>query len=140
MDLDLEKKIQAFVALAIRSGLVSSAHDCSEGGLLVTALEGGLLAEPFLGVELRINCSSPPHRALFGEGPSRILMTASEENAVSLHSLARQQGIPLMSCGRVVRSSIRIMYNGAEILSMPMEEVFDCWDGALASWIQAAPA
>jgi phosphoribosylformylglycinamidine (FGAM) synthase-like enzyme len=131
VDLNLEKKVQAFVAGAIRGGLISSAHDCSEGGLLVTALECALLAEPFLGVELRVNCSSAPHQALFGEGPSRILITASEENALSLHHLARQQGVPLMSCGRVVRGSIRVMYNGSEILSMPTQEVFDCWDEAL---------
>jgi phosphoribosylformylglycinamidine synthase II len=123
VDLNLEKKVQAFVAGAIRGGLISSAHDCSEGGLLVTALECALLAEPFLGVELRVNCSSAPHQALFGEGPSRILITASEENALSLHHLARQQG--------VVRGSIRVMYNGSEILSMPTQEVFDCWDEAL---------
>ncbi len=52
VDLDVEKKVQAFVAEAIRAGLISSAHDCSEGGLLVTSLESALLAEPFLGVEL----------------------------------------------------------------------------------------
>ena len=49
VDLELEKKVQAFVSEAIRGGLISSAHDCSEGGLLVTALECALMAEPILG-------------------------------------------------------------------------------------------
>jgi phosphoribosylformylglycinamidine synthase len=140
VDLELERNVQAFVADAIRAGLISSAHDCSEGGLLVAALESALLAEPFLGVELQMNCSSAPHRALFGEGPSRILISASEENAALLHTLARQQGVPLLSCGRVVKGSVRIMYNGSEILSMAMQEAFDRWDEALAVQMQTAPA
>jgi phosphoribosylformylglycinamidine synthase len=138
IDLGLEKKVQDFLSRAIRRGAVQSAHDCSEGGLLVAALESALLATPALGVDLRVAGELPPHRALFGEGPSRILLSVLPEKTEELLDLANEEGIPLRRCGRVTPGNMRFVYNGVEIVSMNDGEIFARWDQALESWLHAA--
>ena len=39
LDIDLERRVNAFVLEAIEAGLLHSAHDCAEGGLTVAVAE-----------------------------------------------------------------------------------------------------
>jgi phosphoribosylformylglycinamidine synthase len=134
VDLKLEKKVQEFLAAAIRKGWVRSAHDCSEGGLLMAALESALTAKPRLGLELNVRSDYPPHRGLFGEGPSRILLTVTEDCLNQIEGMAQAAGVPLRVVGRVVPDTLRVLYNGEEVVSMPIAELFDAWHGAFESW------
>ena len=137
--LELEKRIESFLGNAVREGWVRSAHDCSEGGLLVTALESALLAYPRLGIELRISSPLMPHQALFGEGPSRVVLSAPEQNLQKLLDRAREMGVLLRPCGRVTSlKEVRVVYNDADILSVQVAAIFETWDRALESWLQAA--
>jgi phosphoribosylformylglycinamidine synthase len=134
IDLDLEKRVQGFVAQAIRRDLVCSAHDCSEGGLLVAAAESALTSAIRLGLELNMTSTLTPHQALFGEGPSRILLSVAPEHAMLLLELAEKERVPAAACGQVTDEALRVVYNGSEILSMRAADLFDPWDQTMESW------
>ena len=134
IDLDMEKRAQSFVARIIREGLVCSAHDCSEGGLLVAAVESALTAAPKLGLDLRVNSDLPPHLALFGEGPSRILLSVAPENAGRILESAQEEHLPAATCGQVAEQTLRVVYNDGDILSMRVADLFNPWDQAMESW------
>ena len=71
LDLDRERRLQAFIREAIDRGLVESCQDVSGGGLAVAVAEmciwGGR------GARLRLPVGDSPAVALFGESPSRIV-------------------------------------------------------------------
>ena len=82
VDLDREMALQTLLVDAARDGLIRSAHDCAEGGFAVTLAECCVESG---GVGARVELSGPTGlddrfllvRALFGEAPSRVLVSAS---------------------------------------------------------------
>jgi phosphoribosylformylglycinamidine synthase len=131
VDLEMEIRVQRFVAQSIRNGWLRSAHDCSEGGAIVAALESALLSRAGLGFDLDIAGKMPAHRALFGEGPSRIVASASIAHLGRLTEAAREAEVPVIPWGKVTEGQMRIMYNDQCLLSMQNREAFDVWDRAL---------
>ncbi len=98
IDLDLEVRLQRLVLEAARRGLLRSAHDCSRGGLAVALAEcciagGRGLAASAARIEGRLDA------ALFGEAPSRIVVSTSDSEALA--ALARERDVPFASLGIV---------------------------------------
>jgi phosphoribosylformylglycinamidine synthase len=90
VDLEQGPRLAAAVASAIRAGLVRSAHDASEGGLLVAAIEmafsGGLGVEVDLdAVPVEPGRQAGPVARAFAEDPSRYLLevAASDLDAIA---------------------------------------------------------
>jgi phosphoribosylformylglycinamidine synthase len=108
LDLAAETKLQALcVELASRS-LVSSAHDCAEGGLAVALAEGLIHADPSLGVHMT-RFASPeirPDFALFGETQSRVVITLSPKNVDSVRRSATFRGVQATAVGEVTRDAM----------------------------------
>ena len=99
LDLSREAAVQAFIREAIARGLVASAQDVSGGGLAVALAEGSMWSG--LGANIRIGVSHSPAVDLFGESPSRIVVTCRPRYAAALQLLARQHGLPAESVGSV---------------------------------------
>ena len=75
LDLAREAAVQAFVRDAIDRGLVNSAQDVSGGGLAVALAEASMWGA--IGASVRVPTSMSPAVELFGESPSRIVVTAT---------------------------------------------------------------
>jgi phosphoribosylformylglycinamidine synthase len=96
LDLAREKAVQETVRRAIREGLLSSAHDCSDGGLAVALAECCMMADPpadgsapaWLGAAVRIPFPVRKDFVLFGEDASRIVVSLPNANARRLLELA----------------------------------------------------
>jgi phosphoribosylformylglycinamidine synthase subunit PurL len=113
LDLDAEHGVQAAVREAIARGLLSSAHDCSDGGLAVALAEcctapDGIPADdasrdvPSVGVRVSLPDAwraLRPDAALFGESQSRIVVSLPEERWSALEEVARRHGVPLHRLG-----------------------------------------
>ncbi|GIP38953.1 phosphoribosylformylglycinamidine synthase subunit PurL [Paenibacillus sp. J31TS4] len=129
LDLAVEKRLLDGVLEAIRGGLVSSAHDLSEGGLAVALAEccmsGQLGASVSLDTELRAD------QALFSESQSRILLSASPDKAEELTELLRTHGVPVRRIGAVQGSELAVQVNGEEILRSPVDELTRIWKDAI---------
>ncbi|HEY9849374.1 MAG TPA: phosphoribosylformylglycinamidine synthase subunit PurL [Leptolyngbyaceae cyanobacterium] len=93
IDYNLERRVQAACREGIRQGLVSSAHDCAEGGLAVALSEacisGKLGAQIYL--ELNSEAALRWDNLLFGEGGSRILVSVAQERTEIWESYLKEQ-------------------------------------------------
>ncbi len=110
IDLALEGRVQMAALAAVRQGVATACHDCSDGGLAVAlaemclaSAEGGSAsgggekgleaAEAALGRRL--------DAALFGEAQSRIIVAVRPAQRGVLEEIARGLTVPLAYIGRV---------------------------------------
>ena len=133
VDLELEEELQRVLRQGIAAGLLKSAHDCAEGGLAValaeccvaSGAEGGALTAappPSLGAALTVPASAlRPDVALFGEGPSRVVVTCAPHDADALAALAA--GLPLAILGTVTGDRLRLAVDGATTIDLPVAEL-----------------
>ena len=110
LDLEREAALQSFVREAIGRGLVASAQDVSGGGLAVAIAEccmwGGI------GATLRLGVSGSPAIELFGESPSRLVLSCRPRHAPAIVLLARQFALPADILGDVGGDRLRIELTG----------------------------
>jgi len=131
LDLAREKAVQATVRRAVQEGLLSSAHDCAEGGLAVALAECCMMAgapaggdpPPWIGAAVRVPFGTRKDFVLFGEEPSRIVVSLPHGNVPRLEALARECGAPLVQLGAV--GGDRLEIQGA--LSIPVAELGAAW-------------
>jgi len=101
-DVKRERAVIEVLLEAIRSGAVSSAHDCSDGGLAV-ALAECCIANPERESGAEIDLSSysgiPDRAVLFGESQGRIVVSSTVPERVL--EIAAKAGIPCAQIGRV---------------------------------------
>jgi phosphoribosylformylglycinamidine synthase len=107
LDLEQEKAlIDTLVSLA-GEGLMSAAHDCSEGGLGVTLAEMAIAGR--LGA--RIDPTAPgsaPYIWLFSESASRVVVTCSEADLDRVLDAAALRGVPAEIIGIVGGDSVNV--------------------------------
>ena len=97
IDLDAEKKLQTTMLALARTRLVSSAHDVADGGLAVALAE---CCTETIGADLALEVPTTLAAALFGEAPSRIIVSAPPANEAAIARMAAEAGIPLTVLGR----------------------------------------
>ncbi len=89
--------LQAFLRDGIAAGLVTAAQDVSRGGLAVALAEMAMWGGR--GGRFRVAVAGAPAVALFGESPSRAVVTARTDGAPALVALAAEHGVPLVELG-----------------------------------------
>ena len=102
LELGRERAVQQACLAAIRDGIVSSAHDCSDGGLAVALAESCVTCpEHRRGAALDIPGEMRPDALLFGESASRIVVSVPAEQVERLRVVAREHGVPCAVLGAV---------------------------------------
>jgi len=102
LDLARERVVQQACLAAIRAGIVSSSHDCSDGGLAVALAECCVTApEHRRGATLEIPGEIRPDALLFGESASRIVLSVPPDQVERLRAFAREHGVPCAVLGAV---------------------------------------
>jgi phosphoribosylformylglycinamidine synthase len=143
LDLAREASLQAFIRDAISRGLIASAQDVSGGGLAVALAESAMWGG--LGAMVRVPSAMSPAVELFGESPSRIVVTATPRYAPALTLLARQHGLPVEALGTVGGDRLQIQLVGAgatgaseergstiaDTLDVPLTALRHAWDHGL---------
>ncbi len=100
IDLSLEARVQRAALAAIRQGVVTACHDCSDGGLAVALAEMCLSGEMGLAADDAV-LGQRLAPALFGEAQSRIVVAARPDQRGALKAIARGLSVPLAYIGRV---------------------------------------
>jgi phosphoribosylformylglycinamidine (FGAM) synthase-like enzyme len=121
--------VQQVVREAIGHGLVSAAHDCSEGGLLITLAEsciGGKVGGHFDLTALR-QANGRLDRALFGEAGSRVVLQARESGDAALERMLVSAGAPFLRLGETGGELFEI----EGLCSVPLEEMTRIWSQGL---------
>jgi len=120
--LDDEFRLQACVREGIRMGLIRSAHDTSEGGLLTAILEsafgGGMGCQLMLSKhDLRLDS------LLFGETAGRIVVSVSGEGESALKALCETHRVPLAKLGTTGGARVTVAVDGQPILDADAAEL-----------------
>jgi phosphoribosylformylglycinamidine synthase len=131
LDLTAEMAVQATVRQAVREGLLSSAHDCSDGGLAVALAECCMMSEPppgggapaWFGAAVRVPFPRRKDFVLFGEDASRIVISLPHGSYARLEEIARGAGAPLVKLGAV--GGDRLEIQGA--MSVAVAELATAW-------------
>jgi phosphoribosylformylglycinamidine synthase len=105
---DLEAERAAIDALieCIEAGLVSSAHDCSDGGFAVALAECCVANREHLhGADVRLSSDAgiSARATLFGEAQGRFILSTTSVGKVL--SIARAHGVPVAEIGTVTSES-----------------------------------
>jgi phosphoribosylformylglycinamidine synthase len=128
IDLAAEKAVREFIVAAAQAGLLRSAHDCAEGGMLVALAECCLLGG--VGVrcpELRGDGDLRLDAGFFGESQARFIISAGSRAMPELQALARRQHVELEMLGNV--HGDRIVFEGQ--VDVDLAELRQEWETAL---------
>ncbi len=118
---------------ATSQGLISSCHDCSDGGLGVCLAEKAFSG----GLGMDIDLSAVPaeeidrvDHLLFSESQSRFVVTVRPENKEAFEDIMSDSVIGLV--GEVSTSKRLVMtYDGKEVINEPVEELKKAWQSPL---------
>lgn len=98
-DLDAEKQLQDAIYAAIEKGLLSSAHDVSEGGLFITLAESAMQAGK--GFDVCTDANFRKDAWLFGEAQSRVVISINPENRAEIEAHFAGMQVPALLIGTV---------------------------------------
>jgi phosphoribosylformylglycinamidine synthase II len=107
VDLVAERRLQDLLVAAASRQLLRSAHDCSEGGLLVALAEaamGGPYAAEGFGASLDLTGYAQvaePEAVLYGEDGARAVVSCSAGQIEPILALCREHQVPAFRAGRV---------------------------------------
>jgi phosphoribosylformylglycinamidine synthase len=132
VDLKREKSLHDALRAAHASGSVASAHDVSEGGL-AAALAECCISSPVgaMGARVTIEAQGRADALLFGEAPSRLILSTPAEDAPQLEALFTSLDVPFQRLGEVGGTDISVRASGAQV-------VLDAKD-LRAAWLRALP-
>jgi phosphoribosylformylglycinamidine synthase len=129
LDLALEKRLQDLLLALAGEGLLGSAHDCSEGGLAVALAEACFAEEGAFGLESALPDGRAGAEALFGEAPSRVVISCNPAVADEVARRAGTARVPCRRLGRVGAPGGRFRIEG--VVDRPVEELREAWESGL---------
>ncbi len=105
-DLDDEYQLQQLIAKLIKQKAILSAHDISEGGLVVTLLEKGFTNN--LGFDIDVKYTIRHDSFWFGEAQSRVVVTVSSEALEQFEKTMSLQKTTFTILGSVTSGNIQV--------------------------------
>ncbi len=121
VDLAAERALSELLVAA--TGVISSAHDVSDGGLAQTLVESCLRHGIGARVDLSEVAGGDAFVALFSESAARAVVSVSPEDEERLFELAAEHGVPITSLGRTRGDSLEV----TGVLDVPLEELRLAW-------------
>ena len=134
IDLSREKALHECCLEGIETGIINSAHDCSEGGLAVTLSESCMTSPSGknLGVAVELKGVGIRNDAvLFGESQSRIILSVGPGNLESLQKIADSRNVPMTLIGKVGGQRLLIKQDDQWLVDLPVEELQTAWRGSM---------
>jgi phosphoribosylformylglycinamidine synthase len=142
-DLAREKDLHLALRALICSGVIKSAHDCSEGGLAVALAESCLSQQVARGtprligaqIDLTPITATRVDALLFGESQGRIIVSVASVNAGKVLAQAKILGVSATLLGIVGGNTLDIKAAGGT-LSCDLHELYDLWWNSIARAMQ----
>ena len=136
LDLAAEAKLQALLLALLRDRprLVKSAHDVSEGGLAVALAECAAATDDpaaMIGARVSIGEGEPLAAALFGEAPSRVVITVAPADVDAVLARALAAGVPARALGETGGDRLVVSAGGGAIVDVDLGAVRDARERCL---------
>ncbi|MDD4867409.1 MAG: phosphoribosylformylglycinamidine synthase subunit PurL [Mycobacterium sp.] len=116
VDLAREKLLAEVLTAASRDGLISAAHDLSEGGLAQAIVESALAGET--GCRIVLLEDADPFVLLFSESAGRVLVAVPRTEESRLRSMCEARGLPAARIGVVDQGSDAVEFQGLFTVSL----------------------
>ena len=142
-DLEKEKLLQDALLGLIETGVVKSAHDCSEGGLAVTLAESAISeltarqSPRLTGVDIDLSdveCARIDV-LLFGENHGRVVITTSEAEASAAVERAKLLGVPAQRIGAVTCGDALNIKCSESTFSWKISVLHSAWWNSISSYM-----
>jgi phosphoribosylformylglycinamidine synthase II len=121
VDLRAERALSELLVAA--TGVLSSAHDVSDGGIAQTLAESCLRHGVGVRVELAEVADGDAFVALFAESAARVVVSVAPEDEERMFELAAEHGVPITSLGETRGDSLEV----AGAFEVPLEELRTAW-------------
>jgi phosphoribosylformylglycinamidine synthase II len=119
VDLPREKLLAEVLGAASRDGLVTAAHDLSEGGLAQAIVESALAGET--GCRIVLPEDTDPFVMLFSESAGRVLVAVPRTEESRMRSMCEARGLPAVRIGVVDQGSPDVEFQG--LFTVPLAEL-----------------
>jgi phosphoribosylformylglycinamidine synthase len=127
VDLAAEALLADILIAGSRDGMLSAAHDLSDGGLAQAVVESALIGES--GARIVLPRDIDPFVALFSESAGRALVAVPRSEEPRFTEMCTMRGLPWAKVGVVDKESDRLEIQGvAEFTLARLREV---WEGTL---------
>ena len=103
-DLDTEYDLQQTITSLIRKNVIESAHDISNGGLFISLIESCF--QNNLGFEIVSSSDVREDAFLFGESPSRVIVSVTETGEDAFLDALNDKKTPFMLLGHVTKGRV----------------------------------
>ncbi|MGH9510609.1 MAG: phosphoribosylformylglycinamidine synthase subunit PurL [Terriglobales bacterium] len=136
LELEREAALQKALIEMIRTGLLESAHDCSDGGIAVA------LAKAAFPQGIGIKADIAPHDlpaefVLFGEDTGRVIISCDPSRLPRIQQVAVEYGLSAEKIGETVPERFEIKIDGAVVVSAEVSELRRDFEGALEKALNA---
>ncbi len=143
MDLVEECAVHAAALALIRSGMIASVHDVSDGGLLVALAEGVLFAEA-LGADVHLSPRGEFRldALLFGEAQSRIIFSVAGSDAAQIQTiLLEHPDVQWTRLGTVQsKPEFSVTIDDQQVLRCSLEAMKSAYHGSIAQHMERVAA
>jgi phosphoribosylformylglycinamidine synthase len=140
LDLAVERAVQEACRAAIGARLLASAHDCAEGGLAVTLAESCVSGPRPVGAEVDLGSiaglqGGRPDLTLFGEGPSRVVVSVKAEAARHFEQLMSEFRVPWRFIGTVGGERLVVRAGGTSLVDLHLDRITVAWRGGFERYV-----
>jgi phosphoribosylformylglycinamidine synthase len=118
LDMAYEKRVHDCVRAILAEGLAESAHDLSDGGLAVALSES---ATSEIGARIAIVAQERVELTLFGEAPSRILLSTSRPEQI--HEIAMRFDVECPVIGVTMKGQLQIGNGEVNWIDIPAADL-----------------
>ncbi|WP_367134275.1 phosphoribosylformylglycinamidine synthase subunit PurL [Saccharothrix sp. HUAS TT1] len=125
VDLAREKLLGEVLVAGSRDGMLSAAHDLSDGGLAQALVETCLIGE----VGARVFLEGDKFTALFSESAGRVLVAVPRTEELRFTDMCTARGLPWRKVGVVDPESAALEVQ--DLGSLPLDELREAWEGTL---------
>ncbi|MDA0685156.1 MAG: phosphoribosylformylglycinamidine synthase subunit PurL [Bacteroidetes bacterium] len=131
-DMSEELAVQEACLRLITNGVVQSAHDVSDGGLLIALAEMSLASDN-LGAQIDLApvASGRMDGLLFSEAQSRIVLSISPERLSRAQELVASMPVEMVRIGVVADGQFTVKVAGTTVLDIAPEAMNDIYENAL---------
>ena len=130
LDLEMERRVQSAVRAAVQAGLVTAAHDCSEGGLAVALAESsvsGTRTGAAVGCDVTVERGRRLDETLFGEGPSRVVVSVEAARQREFEALMAESAIPWRWIGTTGGERLTVRAAGRVVVDVAVDRIEHAW-------------
>ncbi|CAI9086135.1 phosphoribosylformylglycinamidine synthase subunit PurL [Candidatus Methylacidiphilum fumarolicum] len=129
--LEAEKKHNEVLRLLISEGLVSTAHDLSEGGLALALIESIGSGRKKLGCSIVFPTNRRLDELLFNEAGARTIVSVPKNKLSQVLCNCQHKGLEAVVIGEVLEDYVLKLHYGAESIELKGTEIEESWKNGL---------